>query len=89
MSNLNLTDDLNAIGAVVCEAKSITDMTAKYLEYLEDITDSKLQLMYAVDAISRILSIADVNLGKLAARYSQETGDKFASIIYNELELTK
>ncbi len=85
MKNLNISDDLDAIGAVVCEAKSIADMAAKYLED----TDNKLQLIYAVDAISRILSIADVNLGKLAAHYSHETDDKFTSIIYNELELTK
>lgn len=91
MNNLTIADDLNAINAVVCEAKSVADITTKYIEDMDfnSLKDSKLQLIYAVDAISRILLIADDNLTKLASYYSRETDDKSTSIICKELELTQ
>lgn len=85
MSSLNLTDNLNAICDVVCEAKSVADIISKYIEdtNFNLLKDNKLQLIYAVDAISRILAIANIDLTKLSKHYAYETDDKFASILIN------
>lgn len=84
MSNLSLTDDLNAVACIVLEAKSIADMAIKCFDEIDPDqfkSGERNQFIYAVEAISRVLSIADNNLGKLAEHYTPETGEKFASIL--------
>lgn len=86
---LNLTDDLNALSSVMCNAKSVADFTALRIEDIDTDTfdnSQRNQLLYAVEAISRILLIADDNINILANHYEKEKSEKFKSIIFNNLQ---
>lgn len=89
MCNLNLTDDLNAISSVICNAKSVADFTALHIEDI-DIdtfdTSKRNQLLSAVEAISRLLSIADDNINIVANHYTNEHSEIFKSIVYDNLQ---
>lgn len=89
MCNLNLTDDLNAISSVICNAKSVADFTAFRIE---DIgidtfdTSKRNQLLSAVEAISRLLLTANDNIKIVANHYTNEHSEIFKSIVYDNLQ---